>query len=828
MLAALAIVAAALTIGIVSTSSANAASPGSGFGEWAPSTRYGWHGSMAIGGIHTYCIFPGLSLPTGESEDRGISGNAAGLDPQRLTAINMLVSTYGQTSDPVQAAGVAWAVKAIANWNEALHTFGYPGDSLPGAIDWVLSHVAPEHSAAIQNLAVGYYNEAMALPAGRTAASGSLQFTTQADDPLRGTVTTLADLPEARGTLTLENAVFADTGTASRDDAVVGRTYDIVATVPNGQTSFTVRGSGRFHGGFLPVVHHFTTPGGQDTAGPGGELEFPVAGEDAVAREATFAPVITTQVASRYVGGGGYVDDVTFASARGTWARAADGGYLPVAATATVYRTDAEPVEAPAVPEGAEPVGTLTLTSEPALGPTVPYRVESDWPLPGPGFYTAVWAIDAAAQPAATAAALESGYRWIEAFGERSQVTMVGAISSRADPLVAVGATMSDEVIVDGVVPTGGLDLSASVYRVPDGTAAADACTPENLLSSTAATPVRITAPGSVRIPGPTVPDFDTYVWRERAVDVHGALVHEGACGVESETTRAPMPTVTTTATERAGFGAVVTDTAHVSDPVPVSGITTLTFEVYRAPHGVAPDAACTPETLVDETAATPVTVTAAGSYTSPGVRLSPDGVYYWIESLWHTPDGGAARLLSRGACGVANETTVIDRPAVTTLATERAGLGEPFRDTATVSGLGAGVDAQLVFSVYHNAAGQEPTCTPETLEAQTDAVAVTGSGEYTSPDLTSERIGVKQWIAELRYRPEPGAEPITLHRGACGEAGEQTLVDVLASSGVSAGGGIPLRTIGGIGAAILAAGCALTSIVAFRRARFGTAPRAR
>lgn len=815
VLAALLVLAAAAVAAVVSIMPASAASPGTGFGEWASSTRYGWHGSMVAGGMHTYCIFPGRPLPTGDSVDNGPSTNAAGLDPQRLTAINMLVSTYGQTGDPVQAAAVAWAVKAIANWNESLHHFGYPGDTLQGAIDWVFRHVAPEHNGAVQNLAAAYYAEAMALPAGQMTATGSLQFATDAAAPLRGTVTAVADAPGAQGRITLQNAVFADTGAATRDDAEIGVAYAIIATAPAGGTRFRVSGEGHFVGGFLPVVRHFTTPGGQDAAGPGGRLEFPLAGADEHERDTTFDPLVTTQVASPYIPGGAYVDDVTFATARGAWGRSVDGGYLPVTATATLYRTQTEPELTDAPPADAQVVASLEVTTDPAVGPTTAYRVESAEPLPGPGFYTAVWRIERARQSEETAASLTADYVWQERFGEQSQITMIPQVSSQADALVAVGDRMSDEVIVAAPVPASGILVTASVFRVPDGAAAAEACTPENLLWQGPEQPVRVTEPGSVRVAGPVVPDFGTYVWRERATDVEGRLIHEGACGVESETTRSPVPTVSTRAVSSVGLGGAAVDTAVVEGLVPAAGTTWLTFEVFQAPEGAPPAEACTAATRVGETSAAPVLVDAPGEHASPPVRLHGAGAHYWVESLWHSPDGGEARLLARGACGLAEETTVVERPSVTTRALEHAGVGAPFVDRATITGLGEGVDAQLVFSVFHNEPGTQPRCDAETLEHQTAPIAVTASGEYVSPEVSSDRAGTKQWVAELAYRPAPGAELVVLHTGACGEEGEATVVDMLAISG-----GPSMRTVAGMGVAALALAFAAASVVALRRHR--------
>jgi hypothetical protein len=824
LFAVLAVLAATLAGAVVAGLPARAASPGSGFGSWGPWTPYGWHGSMMVGDLHTYCILPGRALPTGASEDRGISADAAGLNAQQLTAVNMLVSTYGQTSDPVEAAAVGWAVKAIANWDETLHHFGYGGDRLEGAIDWVFSRIAPEHSAAVQQRAAALYAEGMGVAAAPPAASGSLVFAVDPLDPLAGTMTVAADVPGASGEVRLTGAVFSDTGADVRGDVTAGSVYPIRAILPDGATAVSVSGTGMLRGGFRAAVHHFTTPGGQDTAGPAGAVEIPVAGADQAPRETTFAPVVTTQVAARYAAQGGYVDDVAFASARGSWARTPDGGYLPVTATATVFRTDSEPPASTTVPADAEPVGSLTVTTDAAAGPTVPYRVASDWMLPGPGFFTAVWRIDADAQSAATREALDAGYSWVEAFGEPSQVMVMPAVTSAADPVAAVGGPMSDLVIAAAAVPSGGLDLSAAVYRVPDGSAPADACVDANLVWSGHDAPTRVTGPGSAVVTAPAVPDFGVYVWVERAVDAQGRLVHMGVCGMEHETTRAPLPTVTTTAPESAEVGGMMSDRAAISGPVPVIGATELTFQVFRAPDGIPPEQACTPETMVADTTAAPVPVAAAGEYVSPAVPVTGAGIHYWIEQLWFTPPDGQRRLLSQGACGAPGETTRVAAPAIVTSAVERAATGEPYHDTATVTGLAAGADADLVFSVFHAEPGEPPVCTDATRETVTEPLPVTGAGDYRSASVVSTRPGVKLWVAQLRYRPVPSAEPVVLATGECGAAGETTHVDLLATTG--AGWMLPL--VGTGGAAAVLAGSLAVARARPSRTRFGGIGRAR
>jgi hypothetical protein len=407
---------------IFTAPAAHAASPGAGFGAWAPISAYGWHGSMIVDGVHTYCILPGVALPTGPTVDNGVSGTAAGLSPEQLTGINLLVTAYGQTDDPVQAAAVGWAVKAIANRDETLHHFGYGGESLAEAIHWTFSALAPEHSAEVQRRAVAFYDEARAVTAGTAGASGTMVFSTDAADPSLGSVRVDATTSAASGTLTLVGANFVATGTPTLPDAAPGTDYPIVATPTAPGRPYAVTGTGRFRLSAVAAVRHFTTAGGQDTAGPAGEVTFDVAGADAALRVPAFAPTISTQVQSATVQGGPFIDDVSFDGEIADWPRAEDGSYLPVTATAAVYRTDHPPVLG-AVPHDAEHVGSLALTTEGATGPDRPYRVTSVWELPGPGYYTAVWSIGSEAQPADVARALGPQYLWTEDFGEPTQIT---------------------------------------------------------------------------------------------------------------------------------------------------------------------------------------------------------------------------------------------------------------------------------------------------------------------------------------------------------------------------------------------------------------------
>lgn len=400
---------------------ASAASQGSGFGTWAPLSAYGWHGSMIVDGVHTYCILPGLPAPTGPSVDHGVRGDAAGLSPQQLAGINHLVTTYGQTDDPVQAASVGWAVKAIADRDTTLHSWGYGGDSLAGAVDWIFSRLAPEHSAAIQQKAEAYYAEGMATVV--PGSDAALSLTTDDADPRRGTVR----LTGGAGTTTvlrLENAVFTETGTAELTGVAPDTAHEILAAAPDDTGApFTVRATGTVTARIVPAVRYFTTEGQQHTAGPGGPVSYEIEASDQTPRPVVFSPGITTQVTAPEATGGPFLDDVTLAAVEGVWPRAADGTFIPLRATAVVYRTEQAPV-GPEIPADAAPVGELSLTTDPAQGGGT-YRVTSDWELPGPGYYTAVWEISAAAQEPEVARHLERDYRWAEEFAAPTQIVHV-------------------------------------------------------------------------------------------------------------------------------------------------------------------------------------------------------------------------------------------------------------------------------------------------------------------------------------------------------------------------------------------------------------------
>ncbi|MET0812889.1 MAG: hypothetical protein ABWY03_07525 [Microbacterium sp.] len=677
-MAAAMVTAAIVSVGAVVTGvqSAQAAWVGPGFGTW-PSSAVGWEGAfVAPDGSLVYCIVPGASNPTATTVSAGIHSTIASDSPfgsatisaDTAAKINRIVTLNGQTTDAAIASGVSFAVKHLANPNALYRSSGWNGShDLNGFINYKLTGSA---SAAeirqVQDHARSLVASVGGVTAGSADGSGVLQFTTDGSNDYRGTVTMVGT--SSLGTAVLENATFDWNGTAVLEGMQSGVSYAVRGVAPTlDGAPYRISGHGVFESGYAAALHVWDTPGQQRTVGPGGPASFAVAGADEAPRSTTFAPLITTQVEQRYSEGGAFVDHVTFSTTRNEWPRFHDGTFAVVEASATVYRTPAQPVEPTAdVPDDAEVIGTLTLASDPAIGPMQPYRVESAWALPGPGHYTAVWSIDGADQPASTSVLLEGGPAFFrqELFGEASQMTMVPNITSEAQAVASLGAPATDAVIVADVLPIGGADISTALYRVPAGAEAFGSCIADNLVWQSDV--LHVDAVGRYVFTAPSVPAFGEYAWQHAAVDVEGRPIMTSECGIESELTSAPTPTVDSRAPESIVLGEIVQDVAIVSGPVPAIGETYVTFELYEAQPGVEPIGSCTADSLVGDTSAEPVLVTTPGEYVSPGIRPVSAGAHYSIEYLWWREDAATDPvLLDQGECALPHETTMVEVPVV-------------------------------------------------------------------------------------------------------------------------------------------------------------------
>lgn len=176
------------------------------------------------------------------------------------------------------------------------------------------------------------------------------------------------------------------------------------------------------------------------------------------------------------------------------------------------------------------------------------------------------------------------------------------------------------------------------------------------------------------------------------------------------------------------------------------------------------------------------IAVPKVGSYKSKPTKVKSGGTIHWVERI--VSNGSTVHL---GKCGIANETTKVNQPAVITQALPEAMIGDELYDVATVSGtLAAGVNYELRFEAYTapeetpENADIEPVCDATNRIFRSDMVPVPGLGDVRSPSFTALREhGTKiWWVESLFIIPATGA-PQEIHRGECGLENETTRVSL-------------------------------------------------
>lgn len=255
-------------------------------------------------------------------------------------------------------------------------------------------------------------------------------------------------------TLTLDGpAVFELTGTNTLTGTTTGvaQSFKWIAT-GNGTVSPKVKFEnvatttlGRVY--FNPATGHFEAQGVLTTAfrAPWDpeEIEVAVPQIDVIK---DFQPEITTQVASIFVDkGASLVDQVTTAAAAGdTWSMV-DGSYVPLLATGTLYGPFAsQPAQSATVPAGAPVVGVEALTFNGPGTKASPGTLRAA----ASGYYTWVWKIDKAVQPAVSQPYIRAGYT--DDFGRVAETSI---IPFQTQLSTAVGSRLVDsgESFVDAV-----------------------------------------------------------------------------------------------------------------------------------------------------------------------------------------------------------------------------------------------------------------------------------------------------------------------------------------------------------------------------------------
>ncbi|TDP89323.1 hypothetical protein EDF62_3406 [Leucobacter luti] len=412
------------------------------------------------------------------------------------------------------------------------------------------------------------------------------------------------------------------------------------------------------------------------------------------------------------------------------------------------------------------------------------------------------------------------------AANERTAIEQPG-VTTAAVPSVMLGEVVTDVATVTGrFAPNASYSLRFEAYRAAESEVGEPLCAPGNRIFRSERLPVE--GPGEVTSPGFVARwEHGTQIWWVETLywetPAGPKALHRGACGLETETSVVGRPEVSTLAPETAVVGDRIGDTAMVTGDVKSSSDARweLTFAAYRGPTashetpgsevvGQALEPAelddnpgkadspgkkslnedqnnevplCTPENLLFETAATPVT--GPGKYRSEEHTVPFDwiGTVWWVETLWLI-EGEERIPVSVGECGAVDEATVISGPELSTRASAVAAIGEAMEDVAEITGELSqrdGVSHELVFEGYRGVASEGATsaalCVPENEIFKTDPIAITQAGEYTSSEVTAlpEYGDTVWWVAVLLQRSDGNV--VELARGTCGDPSETTTI---------------------------------------------------
>lgn len=821
--------------GVVTATPAEAASGGVGWGTFGDrDTAYA--GTFTQDGVNLICGDPGADYPTSHLNDAGLWTNFKGITGDKLAGLNRVFTEYGGTSDRNTAAALFYATHRIVDPSAALidHS-GHVQSSYDAVINFNLYRtVGSSNVREIQRIADDLTNIINTTTAGSGGTgSGQLNFALNPKNHYAGTVE-MDGTPGSTGSITLDHGVFEDTGLSTRDNVQEGAAYGVRGVPDESGVFYKITGRGRFtppgQEGYAPNVHVWTpTVGGQQRSLSAGEKASPqpfdVTGFDPADRTTVFQPTLSTTAQAFVQKGAAFADTVRFsttsdgAGLNNPWYRSpATGRALPITAEGTVYGPFDEPADAPrdTVPAEAPIAGHLQVTTGDA-GPDIEYTATSTETAPTAGYYYYVWTIAAATQTAVSKKYLPSDYVFTDKFGlagEQSVTPMrVSATTQVPAPVVPLSGVPADaaQVTTDGfwLKDADGANLPVTVrwdaYLDPRESGITQVKVDDKpadavLLGSTTQT---VTGAGLVKTPegdalGFAVPASGkgSIVWvasvRDADQGANADHIEEWSddYGVPTEIQLIGQPTVATKATPSAQKGAQISDTATVGGVMPATGAQ-LTFEAYQVPMkqdangvwqrdvpgGDVSKVCDDPNNRVFSNIGRGAKIAVTGMYTSPTVTASEHGTFLWVESLWSIPTkpGEQPQLISRGECGVPDETTVVLDVSTKASAVDGSNPVTPgtgIQDTASIIGA-VPEGATVTFEAFRGESGH-PVCSPATLVwTSTTATLTTGyftesqpqqpvSGAFT-PDATSTTTQV--WFVET-VRDHNGQ---TIAKGDCG-----------------------------------------------------------
>ena len=321
--------------------SAAAASIGPGYQQpGKPLNHLG--GYLTPGGRVAYCIDAGLpSAVARDTGDSGVVESVSGLTAAEMLRLNTLLVRHGDTSDANTAAAVAMAVWSIA---------GDAAYQAEGGDGYVLVRAPADQRMAIQALADRFRAEAAAVTA--TPPTAILSISIDAGDDYGG-ILALDASPGVSGTVVLTNAVFTDTGGATRSSVSAGARLAIIAAPPSGSTAYRVLASSSDL--IVPAapaasVHVYSTSGAQTLVAAGDSSSIKLAASASDLRDRLIPSLGTTAQSAAEVGGT-VIDTASLLNVPSSGVQLRWAGYLqpidastPQCAASTLAFESSEPV----------------------------------------------------------------------------------------------------------------------------------------------------------------------------------------------------------------------------------------------------------------------------------------------------------------------------------------------------------------------------------------------------------------------------------------------------------------------------------------------------
>lgn len=840
-----ALIASAAVVGTALPASAAPTQEGVGIGALEggggafPSDAGGWVGSFYVPGVgYMYCINPGFhnaevdapvevgsysrNYTVNEPAYTSYFGNApvsANVSPRGAFEISWIVANYGQLNAPNSGYDRETATWAAATEVAVLQR------SVPSIQGLSIQEfLAPRWEGSYPEVSgkIAQINAAVAGQNPSSTGTGSGSISISMTNYAEGTATVSMSPADAVATLSITGGTFPG-GATTISGVTNGQSIPVIGNAvvhkdnPKKTYNIQISGSATGTGSGFSEAMLVARSQGQDLARPADKAPVTFNLDAAVADPLIeFSPVVTTEAPKFIQQGESFTDAVTAGiadptnPASGPWATYDDGTPVPVKAKGTLYGPMLSiPDESATVPSWAPVAGTATATLN---GPGT-YNVTGDAKSQEAGYYTWVWQIDSSDQGAVAKMLLPENYAFKDNFAQVVETTVtpsgVVATSKVSTDSAAIGDEVTDTLSVSTASGAGGwlqangkripVTFRGTAYFVPGETAPAVSDKAPEGAQVVGSTNVTATGPGDFTSPAITTPlkeGYMTWVWEIRTQDQpaeYQGYVREWSdqFGVANETSKVTAPKVATKAQTNVPVGDTFHDTAVVTGIIPKDGVG-LNFELYKATKNDAGEWVCGEGNLL--WTSTTKTVTEEGTYTSDEAPFQSVGDYHWVEVL--TAKGGTE--ISRGACGIPDETTTVVSPKVTTQAQPASKLGDPagIHDVAKVEGPVAKAGYDLGFQAYKvpyvkNADGtwtvQAPAgtkdgdlswvCDSEPVFTSETPIKVTAAGEYQSESFVPTEYGKYLWVETLSFTPEGSETPTVVHRGECGVREETSFV---------------------------------------------------